>query len=98
MDPGSINWTIEFNPLWSADDKTQSETLLNTVNAASTAVSAGIIDPDEGKAMLAGQSNNSVQPLKVTVGDSVDQDTLTRSQLKSYRKWLKKEMRRLDDG
>ena len=98
VDPGSINWSIEFNPLWSADDKTQSETLLNTVNAASTAVSAGIIDPDEGKAMLAGQSNNAVQSLKVTVGDSVDQDMLTRGQLKSYRRWLKKEMRRLDDG
>lgn len=54
-DPDAMAWDIEFNPLWDSDDATESKVLLTNVQAAAQAVSAGIMDPDEAKTMLAGQ-------------------------------------------
>lgn len=71
-DPDKFDWHIQFNPLWSADDKTQSETFVNYANAASTLVSAGISDPDEAGKMLQGQNNNQVSGMQ-TKTDSQDE-------------------------
>lgn len=68
-DPAKLTWHIEFNPLWSPDDKTQSETLLNHMNAAATAVSSGIYSPKEAKRLLDGQGNNAIQGMQL-VGKS----------------------------
>lgn len=81
-DPDSIEWHIEFNPLWSPDDKTQSETLANHANAASTLVGAGIYDPDEAKQMLDGQANNAIQGMQATKTDSSSE--LTQEQIEQY--------------
>lgn len=83
-DPDKLEWHIEFNPLWSADDKTQSETLLNYANAASTLVSAGIKDPEQAGLMLAGQDNNQVSGMQT----KTDADDLTADDIESYKKQL----------
>ncbi len=88
-DPDSFEWHVEFNPLWSPDDKTQSETLLNHVNAASTLVGAGIYDADEARQMLDGQGNNAIQGMQSTTKkDSSDEPT--PEQIKQYQDDVKK--------
>lgn len=93
LDPDSIDWHIEFNPLWSADDKTQSETFLDYANATNTLVSGGILAPDEGKAIIDGLGNNSVQAMQNTNTDSdTSQDSaeFTQDQIDAYRKELER--------
>lgn len=88
-DPDKLEWHIEFNPLWSPDDKTQSETLVNHVNAASTLVGSGIYDPDEARQMLDGQGNNAIQGMQTSPKtDSVDK--LTQKQIEQYLDDMKK--------
>lgn len=88
-DPDELEWHIEFNPLWSPDDKTQSETLVNHVNAASTLVGSGIYDPDEARQMLDGQGNNAIQGMQASPKtDSTDK--LTQKQIEQYLGDMKK--------
>lgn len=88
-DPDELKWHIEFNPLWSPDDKTQSETLVNHVNSAATLVGAGIYTPDEARQMLDGQSNNSIQGMQSTAKND-SSDELNPEQIKQYEEALKK--------
>lgn len=88
-DPDSLEWHIEFNPLWSPDDKTQSETLVNHVNAASTLVGSGIYDPDEARQMLDGQGNNAIQGMQ-TSPKTDSSDNLTQKQIEQYLADMKK--------
>lgn len=88
-DPDSLEWHIEFNPLWSPDDKTQSETLVNHVNAASTLVGSGIYDPDEARQMLDGQGNNAIQGMQ-TSPKTDSSDNLTPEQIERYLDDIKK--------
>ena len=88
-DPDELDWHIEFNPLWSPDDKTQSETFNNNANAASTLVGSAIYDPDEAKQILNGMSNNAIQGMQnVAKKDSTDK--LTPEQVKQYLDDMKK--------
>lgn len=88
-DPDKLEWHIEFNPLWSPDDKTQSETLVNHVNAASALVGSGIYDPDEARQMLDGQGNNAIQGMQASPKtDSADK--LTQKQIEQYLEDMKK--------
>lgn len=89
-DPDSFEWHIEFNPLWSPDDKTQSETLLNHVKAASTLVGAGIYDPDDARIMLDGQGNNAIQGMQSTATKKDSSDDPTSEQIKQYLDDVKK--------
>lgn len=86
-DPDSLNWHIEFNPLWSPDDKTQSETLVNHANAASTLVSSGIYDMDEAKQLFDGQGNNNISGMQnlATKTDSAE-DVLPEPVATQYEK------------
>lgn len=88
-DPDELEWHIEFNPLWSPDDKTQSETLVNHVNAASTLVGAGIYDPDEARQMLDGQGNNAIQGMQSSPKTD-GADKLTPEQIERYLDDIKK--------
>lgn len=88
-DPDELEWHIEFNPLWSPDDKTQSETLVNHVNAASTLVGSGIYDPDEARQMLDGQGNNAIQGMQ-TSPKTDSADKLTQKQIEQYFEDIKK--------
>ncbi|MEE8823731.1 hypothetical protein LASUN_13120 [Lentilactobacillus sunkii] len=83
-DPDSFAWDIEFNPLWDSDDETNSKVLLNNVQAATAAISAGIMDPDEAKTMLAGQKGS----VKSALHDSLD--TPTKDEIKHYQDILDK--------
>ncbi|TJY12143.1 DUF1073 domain-containing protein [Lentilactobacillus buchneri] len=83
-DPDSLSWDIEFNPLWDSDDETNSKVLLNNVQAATSAISAGIMDPDEAKTMLAGQKG----AIKSALKDSLD--TSTKDDIKHYQSILDK--------
>lgn len=89
-DPTSFEWHIEFNPLWSADDKTQSETLLNHANAANTLVSSGILDIDEAKQLFNGQGNNNVQGMQNTNSMQTDSAADLSNAESNYKKDLKK--------
>lgn len=82
-DPDNLDWKIEFNPLQSPDDKTQSETLVNYVNAASTLVGAGIKSPDEAAQMLAGQNNNNVTGMQDKTDSKQDIDPKKIDKLES---------------
>lgn len=83
-DPDSMDWHIEFNPLWSADDKTQADTLLTYVQAANLMVSSGIKDPESASEFLSGQANNSVMGMQT---DSID---VSPQILAKYRRNLEK--------
>ncbi|MBP2057885.1 phage-related protein (TIGR01555 family) [Lactobacillus colini] len=71
-DPEKLHWKLEFNPLYSPDDKTQSETLVNYANAAATLVNAGIKAPDEAAKLIDGQDNNQISGMQATKEDSLD--------------------------
>lgn len=88
-DPSKIDWKIEFNPLQSPDDKTQSEALVNYANAASTLVSAGIKSPDEAAQMLAGQNNNNIAGMQDKTDSKQDIDPKEIDKLESK---LKKDL------
>lgn len=84
-DPDSLTWDIEFNPLWDSDDETNSKVLLNNVQAASAAITSGIMDPDEAKTMLAGQKG----AVKTSANDSAD-TKLTDQDVQKYKDLMKK--------
>ena len=94
LDPDSLEWHIEFNPLWTPDDKTQSETLVNHANAAGTLVTNGIFAPDEVRNMFNGQGNNAIQGMQnnANVTDSIDdvESQYTQDQIEQYYKDLEK--------
>ncbi len=94
LDPDSLEWHIEFNPLWTPDDKTQSETLVNHANAAGTLVTNGIFAPDEVRNMFNGQGNNAIQGMQnnANVTDSADniEARYTQEQIDQYYKDLEK--------
>jgi len=46
-DPDSFEWEINFNPLWSLDQMTESEIAFNTAKAASLLAQSGVMPVDE---------------------------------------------------
>lgn len=88
QDPDQINWSIEFAPLWSADDKTQAETALNYARTLQTLLGSGVISSSEARTMLSSQSSNSnisfVQPKNDTVDDIIP----TKDELATYQNLL----------
>ena len=87
-DPDSIDWHIEFKPLWSPDDKTQSETTLNYANAVDTLYTAGIFNLDQALGFLSGQGNNQIQAMQNIQADSADD--FTPEEIENYESALKK--------
>ena len=90
-DPDSVDWKLEFNPLWSLDDKTQSEVNLNNTNAEVARVNAGIDDPDEAKENLIGQNNNQIQSMQ-SKHDAEDEfeSQFSKEQIEQYKRDLEK--------
>ena len=87
-DPDSIDWHIEFKPLWSPDDKTQSETTLNYANAVNVLYTAGIFNLDQAMGFLSGQGNNQIQAMQNIQTDSADD--LTPEEIAKYESGLKR--------
>lgn len=93
VDPDTIDWHIEFNPLWTPDDKTMAQTNLINTQAAVARVSAGMQAPDEAMASLNGMSNNQIQPAQNMAVDSADaekefESQFTQEQVEQYKKDL----------
>lgn len=93
VDPDSIDWHIEFNPLWTPDDKTMAQTNLLNTQAAVARVGAGMQAPDEAMASLNGMSNNQIQPAQNMAVDSADaekefESQFTPEQVEQYKKDL----------
>ena len=93
VDPDSIDWHIEFNPLWTPDDKTMAQTNLINTQAAVARVGAGMQAPDEAMASLNGMSNNQIQPAQNMAVDSADaekefESQFTPEQVEQYKKDL----------
>ena len=84
IDPDSIKWSIEFPPLWSADDKTQSETFLNISKSIQTLISCGAIGPTEASDILKAQSNNGNISAIQGEQDSAIEPTLSKKDIKEY--------------
>ena len=47
VDPNSIEWSIEFNPLWNVDSKTDADIRKLTAETDAIYISNGVSDPDE---------------------------------------------------
>lgn len=95
VDPDSIDWHIEFNPLWTPDDKTMAQTNLINTQAAVARVGAGMQAPDEAMASLNGMSNNQIQSSQNLETDSADaekefESRFTPEQVEQYKKDLEK--------
>ena len=89
VDPDTINWHIEFNPLWTPDDKTMAQTNLINTQAAVARVGAGMQAPDEAMASLNGMSNNQIQSSQNMSQDSAeDESQFTPEQVEQYKKDL----------
>ena len=93
VDPDTIDWHIEFNPLWTPDDKTMAQTNLINTQAAVARVGAGMQAPDEAMASLNGMSNNQIQPAQNMTTDSADaekefESQFTPEQVEQYKKDL----------
>lgn len=93
VDPDTIDWHIEFNPLWTPDDKTMAQTNLLNTQAAVARVGAGMQAPDEAMASLNGMSNNQIQPAQNMATDSADEEAefesqFTPEQVEQYKKDL----------
>lgn len=86
--PDSIDWHIEFNPLYSPDDKTQSETTLNYANSANVLYTAGIFNLDQALGFLSSQGNNQIQAMQNIQADSADD--FTPEEIEKYESALKK--------
>ncbi len=47
VDPDSLEWRINFNPLWNLDQMTESEIAFNKAKAAAQLAQSGVLSPDE---------------------------------------------------
>lgn len=92
VDPDSINWKIEFNPLWTPDAKTQKEAEYLGMQTAALGVNSGIYGPDEMRQKLDGEGNSQLQGFQNTTNDSADdiESRYTQDQIDQYYKDLEK--------
>lgn len=88
LDPDSVDWHIEFNRLWTPDDKTMAEINLTNTQAAVARVGAGMQAPDEAMESLNGQANNQIQSTQSLGTDSVDNLPYTKEQVEQYERDL----------
>lgn len=87
-DPETLDWKIEFNPLYSDDNKTQAETFQTYANALATLVNNGIISIDDAAQMLASQDNNAVHMMQSVKQDAADAPEFTKEELAKYKELL----------
>ncbi|HCT1440393.1 anti-CBASS protein Acb1 family protein [Enterococcus faecalis] len=74
LDPDSIEWSIEFNPLWNVDSKTDAEIRKLTAEADKIYIESGVVDPDEIEEARFGRFG-------VTETSKFNADSLSRDEL-----------------
>lgn len=70
LDPDSLDWHIEFNPLWTPDGKTQAETEYTKAQTLGLYVDKGIYGYDEARHIVEGQANGELQGVQKVSADS----------------------------
>lgn len=90
VDPDSIDWHIEFNPLWTPDDKTQAEIEQIKTATALTKIQSGMYSADEVRQQFEAQSSNNIQGMQ-NYSDSADDsnDEYAEDEIKQYKKDVK---------
>lgn len=88
QDPDAINWSVEFAPLWSADDKTQAETAYDYARTLQTLLGSGVISSSEARTMLSSQSSNSNLSFVQPKNDSANDIIPTKEEIDEYQAML----------
>lgn len=83
-DPDSLDWTIEFYPLWTQTESEKIDNLSKLANALKTGIDGGFLTTDEAHDILLQQTTNESIPIQLT-GDSADDD-ITDQERKSFAK------------
>lgn len=76
--PDSLDWKLEFNPLWTPDDATKAKTTLTDAQTAQIMTGIGAMSTDDALDFVKGQSNNNV-----AVGSNKEQQKPNDAQLAS---------------
>ena len=84
-DPDSLDWKIEFYPLWTQTESEKIDNLNKLTTALTTAINGGYLSTDEAHDILLQQTTNESIPIQLT-GDSADDDTITDQERKSFAK------------
>ena len=83
LDPDTVNWSIEFNPLWSVDSQTDSQIRLANAQADQIYIQNGVQGPEEVREARFGSSG-------MDPDGSVDMDSMSdderRAVVEAYRK------------
>lgn len=83
LDPDTVNWSIEFNPLWSVDSQTDSQIRLANAQADQIYIQNGVQGPEEVREARFG--SGGMDP-----DGSVDMDSMSdderRAVVEAYRK------------
>lgn len=86
IDPDTVEWSIEFNPLWSVDSKTDAEIRKLTAETDSIYLLNGVIDPDEVKeARFARFGVTETSKFNADSADDEDIDKLADEVYKSFK-------------
>ncbi|WP_239256675.1 DUF1073 domain-containing protein [Listeria ilorinensis] len=85
IDPDSIEWAIEFNPLWSLDSKTDAEVRKLLAETDQIYIANGVIEPEQVTETRFGRFG--VQNSTKFNGDSMDSAELEQFAEAIYEKW-----------
>ena len=99
-DPDSLDWHIEFNPLFSQDANTKTKNFQNIASALKTLTDAGIMGTDEAHDVLVSKSNDASIPIELQDDSADDNPQVTKTDVDNYQKEKKKietEMRNSHD-
>ena len=85
-DPDSLDWHIEFNPLFSQDANTKTKNFVNLANGLKTLTDAGIMGTDEAHDILVSKSNDASIPLELQADSAEDYPQLSKTDVDNYKK------------
>lgn len=84
IDPDSIEWSIEFNPLWSVDSKTDAEIRKLTAESDKIYIESGVLDPSDVQEARFGRFGVT-ETSKFNADSATDIDKLAESVYKKYK-------------
>lgn len=58
--PDTLDWKLEFNPLWTQDDSTKAKTTLTDAQTAQILTGIGAMTSDDALEFVKGQANNNI--------------------------------------
>lgn len=91
--PASIDWKLEFNPLWTPDDSTKAEITNKDAQTAQTMFNIGAWTTDQANDFVKGQSHNSI-----AVGSNSKDKQLTKPSDDELAKQIENKLKGEEDG